>query len=81
MTAAPITSRQAKARLRRGHILHMALEADGRIWWFESPYAVVPDALAQRLILTNYVEGAGDSLFPKPGDSQSYTATRKEPAT
>ena len=58
----------------------MALEGEGRVWWFESPYAIVPDALAQRLTATNYVEEAGDALFPDPGTSQSYIA-RKEPVT
>lgn len=81
MTAAPLTSRQAKARLRRGHILHMQIGSDGRVWWFENPHAIVPDEIAQRLTATNYVEDAGDALFPAHGASQSYIAKRKEPAT
>lgn len=79
--SAPLTLRQLGARLRRGHALHMELREGERVWWFDGPYASVPDDVVARMMTDRgraiaLVE-AGDSLFGTLGSSQTWLAARR----
>lgn len=60
------------ARLRAGDRLHMQLLDGRRVWWFEAPHQVVPEAAVNAALQSGELREAGDSLFGLPLNSQTW---------
>lgn len=58
-------------RLRRGDRLYMGLGPQGRVWWFEAPYEIVPESAIRDLGNVEIAE-AGDCLFGWRDNSQTW---------
>lgn len=68
-----MTPQQVADRLAAGDKIHMQLgEAGRRMWWFDSPHAVVSDKTMQAVQRAGAVVEAGDSLFGLPQNSQTW---------
>lgn len=70
-----------RKRLEAGDTIHMEYDVDGRrCWWMENPYQKVPERIMQRIMAEGAAAEAGDSLFGRPGTSQTWRGRAAAPS-